>query len=134
MQSRRLCGVIARVQIVAVTQVGLVRRLFVATCGKMRGGLGMVLGRRLKMLGCLSVMVDCIIRHVEVSLDYPRGYRASTLRHLCCPRHAWAPPSFSQPWTSMPLPSQDSRARRLLARSASSLDVAVDASVLHSVE
>jgi hypothetical protein len=84
-QAGGLGGVIARVQIIPVTQVGFVCRLLMPSGAKMLRGLCMVLGRRCKILGCFSVMEDCIIRHVQISFEFP--LLPSRLRHSCdsCP-------------------------------------------------
>ena len=57
-QSRRFGGVVARVQIVTVRQVRLMRRLLMSACPVVRTRLRVVLRRVFKMLGCLLVMFN----------------------------------------------------------------------------
>jgi hypothetical protein len=63
-QPRGLGRVIARVQIVTMAQVRLVRRLRVTPRAEMRSGLGMVLGGVFKVLCRFSVVIDCFGCHV----------------------------------------------------------------------
>jgi hypothetical protein len=72
-QPRGLGRVIAGVQIVAVRQIRFARRLLVLSRAVMRGRLSMVLCGVRKMLGRLSVMLNCFGRHLHASFGNVRS-------------------------------------------------------------
>jgi len=61
----RLGGVVRRVGMVALGDVGMVRRELVVSLFMMLGRFAVVIGGHLMVLGGLGVMMRCFLRHGE---------------------------------------------------------------------